>query len=108
MINFAKKKMKHIYFILLLLVSMVSCSEEEPWTIEKDILEFEKSNPYRAIFINETAGDLFITCDGLYSTNLHTLHQGDESEVFHGPSPDITVKYSGEGTHFTLMEKKIV
>ena len=99
--------MKQIFLILISFFILASCNKDENLSPEEDIREFISENPYSVVFENSTDGDLYMKCEGLYSTSFPILKQGEESETFRGPQPDITVEYTGEGTHFTTIKKQV-
>lgn len=99
--------MKNILFILISMFVLVSCTNDDPSSPQDEEKEFLTKNPYSVIFENNTDGDLFLKCDGLASKQFPTLKKGTFSEKYHGPNPDITIEYTGEGTHYTTIKKKI-
>ena len=99
--------MKNVLFILISLFIFASCTNDEPSSPKDDEKEFLAKNPYSVIFENNTDGDLFLKCDGLASKQFPTLKKGTISDKYHGPNPEITVEYTGEGTHYTTIKKKI-
>ena len=99
--------MKKILFILLSLLIFTSCTNDEPTTPNEDEKEFLAKNPYSVIFENKTDGDLYLKCEGLASSNFPTLKKGEISDTYRGTKPNITVEYTGEGTHFTTIKKSI-
>lgn len=99
--------MKNILFILISLFIFTSCAKDEPWSPKDDEKEFLVQNPYSVVFENKTEGDLYIKCEGLASKMFPTLKKGTVSDKYHGPNPDITVEYTGDGTHYTTIKKKI-
>ena len=102
-----KKKMKQLLVFLMTLLVLASCGKDDSWSPEDDIKEFEAKNPYSVIFENKTENDLFLECEGLASKQFPTLKKRTISDKYHGPNPDITVEYTGEGTHYTTIKKKI-
>ena len=99
--------MKQLFLILISLFVLGSCSKGDTWTPEDDIEDFLTKNPYGVVFENATEGDLYLKCTGLAATTFPVLKQGKESDTFRGPQSEITVEYTGEGTHYTTMKKNI-
>ena len=99
--------MKNVLFILISLFIFTSCGKDEPWSPVDDVNEFVTNNPYGIIFENTTAGDLYLKCEGLASSTFPILKQGADSEIFRGSQANISVEYTGEGTHFTPIKRQI-
>lgn len=99
--------MKNIFLILFSLFIFVSCTKDEPSSPIDDEKEFLVENPYSVIFENRTDGDLYLKCEGLASNHFPTLKQGAISDKYHGANQEISIEYSGEGTHFSTVKKTI-
>lgn len=99
--------MKQLLVILISFSIFISCSKDKAWSPADDIEDFLNANPYSVIFENNTDGDLYLQCDDLASKQFPILKQGAVSETYHGPKSNITVKYTGDGTHFTTIKKQI-
>lgn len=99
--------MKQLLVFLMTLLVLGSCGENDSWSPEDDIKEFEAKNPYCVIFENKTESDLYLKCTGLASSTFPMLKQGGVSDTYRGPQSDVTVEYTGEGTHFTKIKKQI-
>lgn len=94
-----KKKMKRILFIFLAALIFASCGTDEPWSPEDDVKDFLEKNPYGVEFENGTEGDLYIKCEKL-SSSIIIVKPAEVSDAYHTSDPGITIKYSGEGTHW--------
>ena len=99
--------MKHIILILLSVFLLTACGEDNSWSPEDDIKEFLAANPYGVVFENGTKGDLLITPTGLASDHIIIVHPGEISDICRGSKPDITIKYSGDGTYWTQKIRSI-
>lgn len=98
--------MKKILFILMALFIFASCGKDEHYSPEDDIRDYLSKNPYGVTFENGTEDDLFIKCDEL-SFNLIIVKTGAVSDSYHTSKAAITIKYSGEGTHWTEKNRAI-
>ena len=98
--------MKTVLFILISLFIFASCAKDEPYSPKDDEKDFLAKNPYGVTFENGTEDDLFIKCDEL-SSNLIIVKTGAVSDPYHTSKAAITIKYQGEGTHWTEKTKTI-
>lgn len=92
--------MKKIAILLSLTILLVSCRED----IRVDDIP---ENPYGVIFENATNGQLFILSKQLIM-GMPEILPGETSNPIYGNTPNVSITYYGEGTHFQKVQKDIL
>lgn len=92
--------MKKIIVCLVLGLFMISCKENV-------VIDEPPVNLYGVIFENGTNGQLFIQSKQLVM-GMPEILPGETSNPIYGNTPNVSITYYGEGTHFNKVQKSIV
>lgn len=92
--------MKKAILIISLIILLVSCKEE----LE---IEGHPENQYGVIFENYTNGQLYIQSHQLVM-GMPEIYPGESTDPIYGNTPNVSITYFGEGTHFQKIEKEII
>lgn len=83
-----------------MVLSMVSCKESH-------VIDEPPVNQYGVVFENGTRGQLYIQSNQLVM-GMPEILPGETSNPIYGSTPNVSITYYGEGTHFNKVQKDII
>lgn len=92
--------MKKFVLCLVLVLSVISCKENV-------VIDEPPVNLYGVVFENGTNGQLFIQSNQLVM-GMPEILPGETSKPIYGNTPNVSIIYYGEGTHFNKVQKDII